>query len=401
MFCESTTLKIFGRESSLFEHDFEAFNTEFAEIIGSSRFLVIGGAGSIGQAVVKQLVEFEPRKLHVVDISENNLAELVRDIRSSAGYFDGDFHAYCMDALGIEFQHYSQQHADFDYILNLAALKHVRSEKDPFTLSRLVRTNVLLPKRIYEFADKIRAKAFFNVSTDKATNPVSMMGASKRLMELFLTATKGVTPSTSARFANVAFSDGSLPFAWMRRLEKSQPIVAPRDIYRYFITSREAGILCLLAAIQGENNQIFLPRLERESHLACFADVALRFLDAANKSPILCETEEEARTFFDSSPNVDSAAWPCYLFESTTSGEKMEEQFFDEREQVTWTTASDIGVLRNTPVTSAKEIESVVEEIEKTLELGCPEVSELATKLSRVLPEFEHFDTGTHLDARM
>lgn len=401
MFDDSETLKIVGRSSPLFESDMASLGPELKRLVHEGRFLVVGGAGSIGQAVVKLIAEHEPRKLHVVDISENNLAELVRDFRSSKGDFDGDFHAFCIDALSIEFEHYANRHNDFDYVLNLAALKHVRSEKDPYTLSRLVRTNVLLPKRLHAFASRIDANVFFNVSTDKATNPVSMMGASKRLMEVFLASAQDDVVTTSARFANVAFSDGSLPFAWLRRLEKRQPIVAPHDIFRYFITSREAGILCLLATLRAKHNQIYVPRLTCDDHLVCFTDVAIRFLHSQGKTPALCNSEEEARSYFHQHHEIQSGQWPCYFFPSSTSGEKRKEEFFDKDEQVIWTSDSDVGILNNGTPRSRAAVENVIQDLEAALQSRCPEVKEFAAIFSHILPEFKHSDTGSHLDARM
>jgi len=261
---ETELLRLINREQGLFEQDLLAHCAEIDEKIAQSRFLVVGGAGSIGSAVVKELFRRNPRALDIIDINENNLAELVRDIRSSYGYGDGEFHAYCFDPLGSEFAAFSQQAQvgprGYDYVLNFAALKHVRSEKDPFTLMRMLDVNVLLTRRLLDFAVECGAKKFFCVSTDKAARPVNLMGASKRIMEMMLPERGHEIAVSTARFANVLFSDGSLPFAWTQRLQKGQPLSAPRDVRRYFITPCESALLCLFSLLRGEHGEIYFPK---------------------------------------------------------------------------------------------------------------------------------------------
>lgn len=400
MFSENEILQIVGRDRPLFEEDLRSHNSRMNELVASSRFLVVGGAGSIGGSVVREIFSRNPQRLHVIDISENNLAELVRDLRCSVGYIEGDFHAYCFDPLGPEFGAYCRENDDFDYILNLAALKHVRSEKDPFTLGRLLRVNTLLPRRLYEFAQSINAQGFFNVSTDKATNPVSMMGASKRLMECYLAScADSGTQRISARFANVAFSDGSLPHAWIRRIEKKQPIVAPNDIYRYFITEQEAGILCLLATLFAADQQIMVPKLSPNKHLTCFSDVAIRFLHSQNKSPNNLESEEDARNF--DWENLKNQSWPCYFFNSSTSGEKSFEEFFDEDEQVDWSRFHEVGLITNHCSIEFSELQSTFEELSTACLTPQRSISDFVEIVSKALPEFRHHETGRHLDDRM
>ena len=229
-------LKLIGRENGLFLDDLKIHEQTLNEIVAKSRFLVIGGAGSIGGAVVQELFQRNPKVLHVVDISENNLAELVRNLRSSAGYIDGEFHAYALDCGGVEFQAMLEASDGYDYVLNFSALKHVRSEKDPYTLMRMIDTNIFNTERTLQAAIKMKAAKYFCVSTDKAANPVNMMGASKRIMEMYLMRGSEDIDVSTARFANVAFSDGSLPYSWTQRIEKGQPLAAPRDIRRYFVT---------------------------------------------------------------------------------------------------------------------------------------------------------------------
>lgn len=253
----TTVSQLIGREYNIFSDDISARQNELQQIISGSSFLVLGGAGSIGQAVVKEIIKRQPRKLHVVDISENNMVELVRDIRSSYGYIKGDFQTFALDIGSLEYHAFINADGEYDYILNLSALKHVRSEKDPFTLMRMVEVNILNTQKTIQHAIAAKAKKFFCVSTDKAANPVNMMGASKRIMEMFLMRQSEHIEISTARFANVAFSDGSLLHGFQQRINKRQPIVAPNDIKRYFVTPQESGELCLLSCIFGENRDIF------------------------------------------------------------------------------------------------------------------------------------------------
>ncbi len=235
-------LKLIGRNTELFEDDIKTFDSDLKLMVQNSKFLVIGGAGSIGQAVVKEIFKRNPQVLHVVDISENNLVELVRDIRSSLGYIDGDFRTYALDCASSEYEALIKNRKyPYDYILNLSALKHVRSEKDPYTLMRLIRVNIFNADALAKQAIEQKSKKYFCVSTDKAANPVNMMGASKRIMEMFMMKRSLDTKISMARFANVAFSDGSLLHGFNQRMQKKQPIAAPQDVKRYFVTPKESG----------------------------------------------------------------------------------------------------------------------------------------------------------------
>ena len=270
----TSILKLIGRERELFSTDIEIAENELSETVRESKFLVLGGAGSIGQAVTKEIFKRNPAKLHVVDISENNLVELVRDIRSSFGYIPGDFRTFALDIGSVEYDAFFKADGGYDYILNLSALKHVRSEKDPYTLMRMVDVNVFNTDKTLKQAIEAGARKYFCVSTDKAANPVNMMGASKRIMEMFLMRRSLQMDISTARFANVAFSDGSLLHGFNQRLEKRQPIVAPNDVRRYFVTPKESGELCLMSCIFGGNRDIFFPKLSEELHLISFADIA-------------------------------------------------------------------------------------------------------------------------------
>ena len=260
-------LSLIGRSKELFFNDVKKQEEELGQIVSSSSFLVIGGAGSIGQATVKEIFKRGPKKLHVVDISENNLVELVRDIRSSYGYIEGDFRTFALDISSEEYDMFIENDGKYDYVLNLSALKHVRSEKDPYTLMRMINVNILNTEKTLKQAITKKAKKYFCVSTDKAANPVNMMGASKRIMEMFLMRRSEQIKISTARFANVAFSDGSLLHGFDQRIKKQQPIVAPNDVKRYFVTPKESGELCLMSCIFGENRDIFFPKLSEELHL--------------------------------------------------------------------------------------------------------------------------------------
>lgn len=313
-------LKLIGREEPLFEADILINANEINSIVETSSFLVIGGAGSIGQAVVKEIFKRNPLKLHVVDISENNMVELVRDIRSTFGYIDGDFRTFSLDIGSVEYDAFIKSDGKYDYVLNLSALKHVRSEKDPFTLMRMIDVNVFNTIKTIRQSIENDTKKYFCVSTDKAANPVNMMGASKRIMELFLMRESKNIPISTARFANVAFSDGSLLHGFNQRIQKKQPIVAPNDIKRYFVTPQESGELCLMSCLLGENRDIFFPKLNENLHLITFAEIAKKYLIDLGYEPIECQSEEEARELIKTLPNEKK--WPCLFSKSDTTGEK-------------------------------------------------------------------------------
>src|SRR6056297_1968551 len=338
-------LELIGRNEELFAADVAAREAELSELVSSSRFLVIGGAGSIGQAVCREIFRRNPRALHVVDISENNMVELVRDIRSTLGYIDGDFRTFAIDCGSRGFGALMNAGSGYDYVLNLSALKHVRSEKDPFTLMRLIEVNVLNTIATVAQARERGARKYFAVSTDKAANPVNMMGASKRIMEMFLMRESEEIPVSTARFANVAFSDGSLLHGFNQRFAKKQPISAPRDVRRYFVTAEESGQLCLMSCLLGENRNIFFPKLSEHLHLTTFSEIAIRYLAARGFDAFECDSEEEARSRAEEL--IQSGRWPCYFFNSDTTGEKDFEEFFTESETVHLDRFESIGVIEN------------------------------------------------------
>lgn len=392
-------LSLIGRNKKLFTSDIVANAEELYKIVNSSRFLVLGGAGSIGQAVTKEIFKRNPAKLHVVDISENNLAELVRDIRSSFGYINGDFRTFALDIGSVEYDAFFKAGGEYDYILNLSALKHVRSEKDPYTLMRMIDVNVFNTDKTLQQAIDAGVKKYFCVSTDKAANPVNMMGASKRIMEMFLMRRSLDIDISTARFANVAFSDGSLLHSFNQRLEKRQPIVAPNDVRRYFVTPQESGELCLMSCIFGENRDIFFPKLSEELHLITFADIATKYLEQKGLKPVLCSSEEEARELAKTLP--EQGKWPCLFTGSDTTGEKDFEEFFTDQETLDMERFANLGIIKNEPVFDADRLqmfERSITEMKRNLAWSKQELVELFFEM---IPDFGHKETGKYLDGKM
>lgn len=394
----SEILELIGRTNSLFATDLAAHDSEIADRISGSKFLVIGGAGSIGGAVVEEIFRRSPLALHVVDISENNLAELVRTLRSQLGYIDGDFRTFAIDATSPEFDAFALANREYDYVLNFSALKHVRSEKDPFTLMRLIRTNIFLTKKTLEYAAEIGAKKYFCVSTDKASNPVNMMGCSKRIMELFLLK-YGKIPVSSARFANVAFSDGSLLHSYRNRLSKRQPLAAPSDVKRYFVTASEGALLCLFSIFFGEDKDIFFPKLTADLHLETFDKIAIRFLKANGYQAVDCESEDVARASVDELSA--KGQWPCCFFTSDTTGEKAFEEFFTDQEDVNWDRFSDVGIVKNDYEFDGAALESFEAMVQNCFTKNTWTKAELVKEFSKLVPNFEHEEKNKNLDNKM
>ena len=394
----SNILELIGRTKPLFAADLAAHESEIADRISKSKFLVIGGAGSIGGAVVEEIFKRNPQCLHVIDISENNLAELVRTLRSSLGYIAGDFRTFCLDVMSKEFDAFATANNEYDYVLNFSALKHVRSEKDPFTLMRMIRTNIFLTKKSLEFAASCGAKKYFCVSTDKASNPVNMMGCSKRIMELFLLK-YGQVPVSSARFANVAFSDGSLLHSYRNRLAKRQPLAAPNDVKRYFVTAPEGAMLCLFSIFFGEDKDIFFPKLTADLHLETFDKIAIRFLKANGYEAVDCESEDVARASVDELSA--QGKWPCCFFTSDTTGEKAFEEFFTDKENVNWERFSDMGIVKNDYEFDGTALEAFEAMIEKCLADNHWEKAELVKEFLKLVPNFEHEEKNKNLDNKM
>ncbi|ENC6710434.1 UDP-N-acetylglucosamine 4,6-dehydratase, partial [Vibrio harveyi] len=390
---------LIGRTDALFTQDIAQHEVELSRIVSESSFLVLGGAGSIGQAVTKEIFKRNPKKLHVVDISENNMVELVRDIRSSFGYIDGDFQTFALDIGSLEYDAFIKADGKFDYILNLSALKHVRSEKDPYTLMRMIDVNVFNTDKTIQQSIDAGAKKYFCVSTDKAANPVNMMGASKRIMEMFLMRKSEQMAISTARFANVAFSDGSLLHGFNQRIQKRQPIVAPNDIKRYFVTPQESGELCLMSCIFGENRDIFFPKLSEALHLISFADIAVKYLEQLGYEPHLCETEEEARQLAHTLP--EQGKWPCLFTASDTTGEKDFEEFFTDKEELDMSRFENLGIIKNEPLYEQDLLTLFENSISEMKGERAWTKEQIVKLFFTMIPDFGHKETGKYLDSKM
>lgn len=393
------TLNLIGRNKELFEEDVTAHEEVLSTKVGSSSFLVIGGAGSIGQAVTKEIFKRNPKKLHVVDISENNMVELVRDIRSSYGYINGDFQTFALDIGSREYDAFIEADGHYDYVLNLSALKHVRSEKDPFTLMRMIEVNIFNTDKTIKQAIAKGTKKYFCVSTDKAANPVNMMGASKRIMEMFLMRNSASIPISTARFANVAFSDGSLLHGFDQRIKKNQPIVAPNDIKRYFVIPKESGELCLMSCIFGENRDIFFPKLKEDLHLITFADIAVKYLEKLGYEPFLCKNEQEARELAKTLPA--EGKWPCLFVGSDTTGEKDFEEFFTDNETLDMDRFKKLGIVKNKMNADLEKLDYFEKRIATIKEQHTWTKEPIVDLFFEMIPDFGHKETGKYLDSKM
>lgn len=392
-------LDLIDRKEKLFEADISRNEENLSEKVSTSRFLVLGGAGTIGQAVVKEIFKRQPKKLHVVDLSENNLVELVRDIRSSFGYIDGDFKTFVLDIGSIEYDAFIKQDGQYDYVLNLSALKHVRSEKDPFTLMRMIEVNILNTIKTIDQSIEAGVKKYFCVSTDKAANPVNMMGGSKRIMEMFLMKKSNQINISTARFANVAFSDGSLLFGFEQRIKKSQPIAAPSDIKRYFVIPEESGELCLMSCMFGENRDIYFPKLDESLHLITFSEIGVRFLKAQGYEPHLCSSEDEARSNFQEI--VAQGKWPCLFSPSNTTGEKGFEEFFTADEKLDLDKHEAIGVVKNEGHFNQDKLKHFLDSIASMRANKQWKKEDIVKLFHEMIPNFGHEEVHKYLDSKM
>lgn len=399
MNAELKLLKLLGRNSPLFLDDISQLEFDLSSKVRTGKFLVIGGAGSIGQAVTKEIFKRNPLKLHVVDISENNMVELVRDIRSTLGYIDGDFKTFAIDCGGLEFESLVSNAGEYDYVFNLSALKHVRSEKDPFTLMRMLTVNIFNTIKTFKLTRDYGAKKYFCVSTDKAANPVNMMGASKRIMEMFLARESNTMPISMARFANVAFSDGSLLHGFNQRISKRQPLSAPSDILRYFITPQESGELCLMSSLLGSNRDIFFPKLNKQLDLITFSDIAERYLLSLGYKPQYCKSEQEARS--SAEELINQRKWPCYFFQSDTTGEKDFEEFYTEAENLDMQQFKNIGVIKNECIYDEVKLDQFEKDVEDLRSRKNWNKQNVVDLFFNLLPEFAHKETGKYLDDKM
>lgn len=392
--------KILGRSNSFLNLDIEKNYTAISDVLKEQRILVIGAAGSIGGAFVRELAGFSLSGLHLIDLSENNLAEVVRDLRSSGTLLPEDFQTFSIDYSGVEMQALLQN-TEYDYILNFSAMKHVRSERDPYTLMRMIDVNVLGNVRLLEMLkNSKRLKRVFSVSSDKAVNPANLMGASKAFMErIFLNFSDEISFS-SARFANVAFSDGSLLHAFRHRLEKQQPISAPQDVKRYFITHKEAGQLCLLGCFLGKNKEIFYPNFKSDKEMMSFADIARVFLREQGYEPKECKSDEEALELMQKRKPEDTW-WPCHFSGSDTSGEKMYEEFVHTEEEYDEKRYAYVGVVTRPITADANKLSQALNRLNEMRSSFSWDKEQILDTVSSVVEELKHVETNRNLDQKM
>jgi FlaA1/EpsC-like NDP-sugar epimerase len=397
--------KVTKRERSLLAEDFARYDKELHGRIDGKRMLVIGGAGSIGSHYIKALLRFDVAKLVVVDISENGLTELVRDLRSAGTYrIPPEFVTYPVNFADSVFEKLFRAHGPFDIVANFAAHKHVRSEKDIFSIEAMIENNVLRARGLLDLLVQVPPQHFFCVSTDKAANPVNIMGASKKLMEELIMAYVGRLPVKTARFANVAFSNGSLPQGFLERLAKRQPWSCPLGIRRFFVSPIESGELCLIASVMGESGDIIFPKLDEERDMIPFEQVAVDLLHALGMEPDVCRTEEEALLRSRSERNGEGkkrGSWPVYFFESDTSGEKAFEEFYTSGEELNLERFVKLGVVKNAKRRTLTEIDGIFEELRRLFGVGDASKEKVVVALKDYLPNFAHIETGKGLDQKM
>jgi FlaA1/EpsC-like NDP-sugar epimerase len=397
---EQLVSTLIGRSTSLFDADLREHGDEVKQRFSGSRVMVIGAAGSIGSAVVRQMISHGPAMLALVDPNENGLVEVVREARSGRLEAPPDFRTHAVELGSSEFEHLLRDTGPLDFVLNLAALKHVRSERDPFTLMRMLETNVIGLDTALELLARTGVRKVFSVSSDKAVNPTSLMGASKRWMERVLVAHSARIPSSSARFANVAFSAGSLLEGFLFRLRKRQPIAAPRDVRRFFMSESEAAELCVLSAALGATNEIYVPRLSEAEHAVTLESVARKVLHHAGLEAIECSSEEEARH----SALLTQAApsrWPCYFGESDTSGEKEVEELVGSRETADRTRYRTITVVRQSAADDSTGLREARLELERIRRQDSWDKSAIVAAVQKAVPEFRHLERGKSLDGKM
>jgi FlaA1/EpsC-like NDP-sugar epimerase len=390
---------LLGRDSSLFELDLQTYRKQISDKVCQSKFLVLGAAGTIGRALTKALIQFKPSKLHLVDLSENNLAELTRDLRSTHEYSQAEFKTFAIDVGSTEFDALWRDNYDYDYVINLCALKHVRSEKDPYTLMRMIKTNILHTKKTLELAAENGCTKYFAVSTDKATNPENLMGATKAIMEAYLVEGSDNIVVSSARFANVLFSDGSLLDSFRKRLDKRQPITAPQNVRRYFICEKEAGELCLISTILGENREVIFPRVGAHFQPMTFPDLATQYLKLRGFQPKIFEKEAEARRCIITPKK--SKIWPCYWSMTDTTGEKEIEEFYTQNDDVNYDKFKNIGIILRKRDDFKDKIRTFEDKLKFHLENQSWHKRDLVNILSDFLPEMYHNEIGRNLDDKM
>lgn len=391
---------VIKRSESMFVSDIEKNKSELEKNINGKSFLVIGGAGSIGSSFIKQILKFKPKTLVVVDINENGLAELTRDIRSTTDItVPDDYITYPIDYASGVFTKMFRSRNGFDIVANFSAHKHVRSEKDIFSVEALLRNNVINARKLLELLAEYPPEAYFCVSTDKAANPVNIMGASKRLMEDMIFSYSDIFPVKTARFANVAFSNGSLPDGFMHRISKRQPISAPSDVKRFFVSPEESGQICMLSCMLGENRAIFFPKLEEEQMLR-FDEIAVSLLGEMGYRIKKFDSDEAAKAEMDKC-SESSTEYPVHFSASDTSGEKAYEEFYTEDEKVDLLRFGSLGVIEDKNIPDREKLTKMISKLEKLFDDGTATKQDVVDAISEYLPEFRHIETGKSLDSKM
>lgn len=388
------------RKESFFKNDLASHSAKLTAEISGKSVLVIGGGGTIGSSFIRELLRFNPGSLYVVDLSENYLTELTRDIRSKHGMVVPEtYKTYPISFADPVFDKILAYAGPFDIVANFAAHKHVRSEKDHYSVTALLENNVVKAERLLSKLANNPPKHFFCVSTDKAANPVNIMGASKKIMEEVIMSYSRQFPITTARFANVAFSNGSLLAGYLERLMKGQPLSCPSDIRRFFVSPQESGQICLLACILGSSGDIFFPKLE-ETQMVNFKEITIDFLRTMGYETLVCRSEEEAK-LEATKLNAQSTHYPVYFFTSDTSGEKTFEEFFTATEILDLETFDSLGIIKNAPRKEIAEIKTLIESLKTVLKKPDLTKEEIVSVMHEYLPTFHHIETGKNLDQKM
>ena len=388
------------RPVSLFAKDIEANKDQLSKEIKGKSVCVIGGAGSIGSSFIKAVLCFRPKSVVVIDLNENGLAELVRDVRSTDGlYVPDEFRCYTLNFADPIFERIFREEKGFDIFANFSAHKHVRSEKDRYSVQALIENNDIKAKKLMDLLCVYPPKHFFCVSTDKAANPVNIMGASKRIMEDLVMAYNSEFKVTTARFANVAFSNGSLPDGWLHRLQKKQPLAAPSDVRRYFVSPEESGQICMLACILGKGGEVFFPKLG-EDQMLTFSSICDDFVKAEGFNKVECEDDSSARQYA-AAMSYDSENYPVVYFQSDTTGEKAFEEFYVPGEKINLERFSALGVVEETSRRTISEVASFFDELEKTFAREDFTKEQVVEAIKRFIPNFEHEEKGKNLDQKM
>lgn len=391
---------VIKRKISLFEADIKANDDELRKKIENKSVLVIGGAGSIGSSFVKAVLPYKPKTVVVVDINENGLAELTRDLRSMEGmYVPDDYIPYPMDFASPVFEKMFRARGGFDIVTNFSAHKHVRSEKDIYSIEAMLQNNVLHAKKLLDLLSELPPEEYFCVSTDKAANPVNIMGASKRIMEDVIFGYSDKFPVKTARFANVAFSNGSLPAGFLARISKLQPLSAPYDVRRYFVSLEESGQICMLACMLGGNREIFFPKLKDEQMMT-FDVIAEKLLQEHGFEVFKCNSDAEAiKKAADLKKG--SRSYPVHFSMSDTSGEKSYEEFFTDEEVVDMNRFCSLGVVMEKDIPEKQKIEKLYSDLTNAFSTDKVTKEDIVGLLEVYLPEFKHIEAGKSLDSKM